>query len=113
MKTTRQWVGLLMAVALFGALTSVGASSAGAAAKGTTKVTKTTKVAKVTKAGWWIRVNPDKTSATTVWFKIGTTKKNSKLWRTWKPGEPLEFDVPTEFLNAAKLYMQGTTDPHE
>jgi hypothetical protein len=108
MKTTRQWVGSLIAVALFGALIGVGASSADAAQKVTTTVTKVTKL---TKAGWWIRVHPDKTSATKFWLNIGTTKRDSKLWRTWAPGEPEEFDVPAEFLNAAKLYIQGRTEP--
>jgi len=112
MRTTRQWIGLVIAVALFGAFASVGASSAGAAEKVTT-VIKTTKTTKLMKTGWWIRVNPNKTSATTIWFKIGTEKKNSKLWRTWKPGEPLEFDVPADLLNAAELYVHGTTDPHD
>ena len=107
MKTTRQWVGSLIAVALFGALVGVGASSAGAAEK----VTTVTKKTNLTKAGWWIRVHPEKTSATTFWLNIGTTKKDSKLWRTWTPGQAVEFDVPAELLNAAKLYIQGRTDP--
>jgi hypothetical protein len=109
MKTRTQSVGLLIAVALFGALVSVGAS-ANAAEKVTT-VTKVTKVTKLTKAGWWIRVNPEKTSATTVSFQIGMSKKDSKMWRTWTPGQSLEFDVPAALLNAAKLYIRATTDP--
>src|ERR1041385_2060637 len=111
MKITRQWVGSLIAVALFGALISVGASS-NAAEKVTTTVTKVTKT-NVTKPGWWIRVHPEKTSATTFWIQIGTKKKDSKMWRTWKPGEPVEFDVPADLLNAARLYIRGTTDPHD
>jgi hypothetical protein len=99
MKTTRQWVGSLVVVALFGLFVGVGASSAHAQ--------------KVKKNGWWIRVNPEKTSATTVWLKIGMTKKDSKLWRTWKTGQALEFDVPVELRNAARLYIHGTTDPHD
>lgn len=90
---------------------SVGASSAGAAEKVTT-ITKT-KVTKLMKTGWWIRVNPDKTSATEFWIKIGTSKKDSKLWRTWKSGDPVEFDVPAELLTAPKLYLHGQTTPHE
>jgi hypothetical protein len=100
MKTTRQWVGSLIAVVLIGVFVGVGASSAHAAPK-------------VKKTGWWVRVNPEKTSATTFWLQIGTTKKDSKMWRTWKPGQPLEFDVPAELLNAARLYIRGTTDPHD
>ena len=109
MNTTRQWIGSLIVVALLGALVGIGGSSASAAQK----VTTVTKVTNLTKAGWWIRVHPEKTSATTVWFKIGMTKKDSKLWRTWKPGEALEFDVPAELITAAKLYIHGTTDPHD
>jgi hypothetical protein len=109
MKTTRQWIGSLIAVALFGALVSVGVTSD--AAEKVTTVTKVTKRTKLTKAGWWIRVNPEKTSATTVSFQIGMTKKDSAMWRTWTPGQPLEFDVPAALLNAAKLYIRGTTDP--
>src|SRR5881394_3167480 len=109
MKTTRQWVGSLIAVTLFGAVMSVGASS-DAAEKVTTTTTKVTKT-KLTKAGWWIRVHPEKTSASTFWLNIGTTKRDSKLWRTWTPGQPVEFDVPADLLNAAKLYIQGRTEP--
>jgi hypothetical protein len=112
MKTTRQWIGSFIAVALFGALMGVSPSSAGAAEKVTT-VTKVTKKTNLTKAGWWIRVHPEKTSATTFWIQIGTTKKDSKMWRTWAPGEPQEFDVPAELLNSARLYIRGTTDPHD
>ena len=70
-----------------------------------------TKVASVTKAGWWIRVHPEKTSATTFWLNIGKTKRDSKLWRTWTSAEPVEFDVPAELLNSARLYIQGRTEP--
>ena len=110
MKTTRQWVGSLIAVALFGALIGVGAKSSGAAERVTT-VTKVTKVTNVTKAGWWIRVHPEKTSASKFWINIGTTKRDSKLWRTWTAGEPVEFDIPAELLNSARLYIQGRTEP--
>jgi hypothetical protein len=112
MKTTRQWIGSLIAVALFGALVSIGAS-ANAAEKVTTTTTTVTKKTKLTKAGWWIKVHPEKTSATTFWMQIGMTKKDSKMWRTWKPGEAEEFDVPAELLNAARLYIKGTTEPHD
>jgi hypothetical protein len=112
MKTTSRWVSLLIAVAVCGAFASVNASPARAEEKVTTVTKTVTKGPKLTKAGWWIRVHPEKTSATTIWFKIGMEKKGSNLWRTWKPGEALEFDVPAEFLNAAKLYIHGTTDPH-
>jgi hypothetical protein len=111
MKTHRQLVGLLIAVALI----SVGALTAGAAEKKTTTTTTVTKkkVSMLSKAGWWIRVIPRKTSATTVSLTIGMTKKDSKMWRTWATGQALEFDVPAEYLNAAKLYIRATTEPRD
>jgi hypothetical protein len=105
MKTTRQWVGLLIAAALFGA----GAASASAAEKVTT-ITKT-KVTKLTKTGWWIRVNPEKTHATTVSLRVGTSKKDSRDWRSWTAGQPMEFDLPAELRNVPKLYIHGATVP--
>ncbi|MFL6519940.1 MAG: hypothetical protein ACJ8NS_06945 [Chthoniobacterales bacterium] len=109
MKTRKQSVSLSIAGALFGAFLALGVLSAQAAEKVTT--TTVTKVRKVTKAGWWIRVNPEKTQATSISLQIGMTKKDSKMWRTWTPGQGLEFDVPAELLNAAKLYIRATTDP--
>ena len=99
-----------MAVALFGAFATVGASTASAAEKVTT-VTKTTKVMRVTKAGWWIRVNPEKTHASTISFRVGTSKKDSRDWRSWTAGQAMEFDLPVELRNAARLYLKGTTVP--
>src|ERR1043165_800452 len=103
MKTYRQLAGLLIAVALI----SVGALTAGAAEKKTTTTTTVTKkkVSMLSKAGWGIRVIPGKTSATTVSLTIGMEKKDSKMWRTWSTGQALEFDIPREHLNAAKLYI--------
>ena len=111
MKIHRQLIGPLVAVALFGAVVSLSASTAGAAEKTTTTTTVTKKVTKLTKAGWWIRVNPDKTRATTIYFRIGTSKKDSHDWRSWAPGQSMEFDLPMELGTAPKLYIRGTTDP--
>ena len=98
MKTKRQWVGSLIAVALFGAFGSVGASSAHARA---------------TKRGWWIRVNTPGTEASTISFQIGVSKKDRQNWRRWKSGQRVEFDLPADFRNVAQLYIRATSNPHD
>src|SRR6478672_11548859 len=97
MKTRRQWIGLVVTVALFGAFMSIGASSAHAQA---------------TKKGWWIRVNGPKTEASAISFQIGTSKKDSRTWRIWKSGQRVEFDVPADLRDVAQLYLRATTNPH-
>ena len=98
MKTRRQWVSSVVAVALFGAFVSVGASSAHAQA---------------TKRGWWIRINRAKTEASIISFQIGTSKTDSRSWRTWKSGQRVEFDVPANFRDLAQLYIRATSVPHD
>src|SRR6266513_2567249 len=98
MKTKKQWAGSLIAVALFGAFVSVGASSGHAQA---------------TKRGWWIRVNKSKTEASTISFQIGTSKKDSRNWRTWKSGQRMEFDLPSDIRNVASLYIRATSNPRD
>ena len=88
-----------MAVALFGAFVSAGASSAHAQA--------------ITKRGWWIRVNSSKTEASAISFRVGMSDKRSRNWRTWKPGQRVEFDVPVDLLDAARLYLRAASDPRE
>src|SRR6188472_4659825 len=98
MKTRKQWVSSVVAVTLFGAFVSVGASSAHAQA---------------TKRGWWIRVNKGKTEASIISFQVGTSKKDSRNWRTWKAGQRVEFDVPTDFRGVTQLYIHATSNPHD
>jgi hypothetical protein len=98
MKSNRQLVGSAIAVALFGVLMSVGASSAHAQAK---------------KTGWWIRVNTTRTEAASISFRIGTSKHDSRNWRAWRQGYRVEFDVPVALRNAPELYLHATTNPHD
>jgi len=98
MKTRRQWVDSVIAIALFGAFVSVGASSAHAQA---------------TKDGWWIRVNSHKTEASRISFQIGTSKHDRQNWHTWKSGQDVEFDVPADFRNVDQLYIRGVSAPHD
>ena len=97
MKTTRQSVGSAIAIALFGVVLSVSASTAHAQ--------------KATKSGWWIRVNTAKMEASTISFQIGTSKKDSRNWRTWTAGQRMEFDLPAEMRDVAELYIRATSIP--
>ena len=110
MKIKSHWIRAAIAIILGGVI-SVGASSALAQTTTTTKVTKTTKVTNVTKSGWWIRVNSQKTVASTISFQVGMTRADRHEWRTWTAGEPEEFDLPIELRNSPKLYLRGITDP--
>jgi hypothetical protein len=98
MKTRRQWIGSVVAAVFFGAFVSVGASPAHAQAK---------------KKGWWIRVNTTNTAATIISFQIGTSKADSRNWRTWKQGQRVEFDLPAGLRNATQVYLRATSNPHQ
>ncbi len=113
MNINRQWIPLVVAIALLGAFGSVGASPAreSTTTTKTTKVTKVTKVPAVTKTGWWIRINPQKTVASSIAFQIGMTRADRHDWRTWTAGEPEEFDVPIELRELDHLYLRGVTEP--
>jgi hypothetical protein len=116
MKIGKQLVSSLIAVALLGAFGSVGASPARVDTTQTTKTTKTTTVTKikvpvVTKAGWWIRVDTQKTVASSIRLQAGMTRADRHDWRTWTAGEPEEFDLPVELRNLPKLHIRGITDP--
>ena len=107
---TRQRFGSVLAVILLGALVSTGASSAHAQkTKTTTTVTKT-RVAKVNKAGWWIRIDTEKTVASSISFQVGLTRADRHDWRTWTAGEPAEFDL-MEMREWPKLHIRAKTDP--
>jgi len=110
MKTTRQRVGSVIAVALFGAFVSVGASSAHAQKTTTTTTVTKTKVAKVNKTGWWIRIDTGKTVASSISFQVGLTRADRHDWRTWMAGEPAEFDL-MDMRAWPKLHIRGKTDP--
>jgi hypothetical protein len=97
MKTPTRWTGSLIALALFAAFASVGA--------------KPVRERPATKAGWWIRVNPEKTHAATISFQVGMKEKGSQVWRTWTVGQQPEFDLPVELRGAAELYIRATTTP--
>ena len=110
MKNRKQWVSSVVAVALFGALVSVGASSAHAQKTRTTTTVTKTKVAKVNKTGWWIRINTAKTVASSISFQVGLTRADRHDWRTWMAGEPAEFDL-MDMRAWPKLHIRGKTDP--
>ena len=88
----------MLAVALLAAFVSLGATSAHAQA---------------TKTGWWIRVNSGKTEAASISFQVGTSKADSRAWRSWQQGQRVEFDLPTALRNAPRVYLRGLSIPHD
>jgi hypothetical protein len=65
------------------------------------------------KTGWWIKVNTNKTECSSIALQIGTSKKDRRDWRTWKSSDPVEFDVPDDFLTVAELYIHATANPND
>jgi len=99
-----------MAIALLGAFLSVGASAADAQKTTTTTTVTKTKGTKVNKTGWWIRIDTEKTVASSISFQVGLTRADRKDWRTWTAGEPAEFDL-AEMRLWPKLHIRAKTDP--
>lgn len=64
-----------------------------------------------TKAGWWIRISTDKTEATSIEFEIGRRERDHDPWRTWKAGDPAEFDLPETYVQVPRLYVRATAIP--
>ncbi|HSV61946.1 MAG TPA: hypothetical protein VLH83_01265 [Chthoniobacterales bacterium] len=107
---TKQWFGSVIAIALLGAFVSVAASAADAQKTTTTTTVTKTRVAKVNKTGWWIRIDTEKTVASSISFQVGLTRADRKDWRTWTAGEPAEFDL-AEMRLWPKLHIRAKTDP--
>lgn len=63
------------------------------------------------KTGWWVRINPSMTTAEMITFQIGMGKLQREEWRVWRAGEPVEFDVPQQYLQAPRLYLRGNVSP--
>lgn len=59
------------------------------------------------KDGWWIRVNKEKQESPTITFFIGSNNHTVEFWRTWDSGDPLEFDVPSQYRNINPLYIKA------
>jgi hypothetical protein len=64
-----------------------------------------------TKAGWWIRVDTQKTEASSITLQIGTKAGDRRAWRAWHSGEVPEFDVPGDFQSAKEIYIQASSNP--
>ena len=105
---TKRWFGSVIAIALF-AVFAVASPANAQKTTTTTTVTKT-KVAKVNKTGWWIRIDTEKTVASSISFQVGLTRADRKEWRTWTAGEPAEFDL-AEMREWPKLHIRAKTDP--
>jgi hypothetical protein len=93
-----------------------GASSAASPSPGTnqtqnTPSSQTPTTSQAAKTGWWIRINPNGTTAQAITFQIGTSKLQREEWRVWNAGEPAEFDVPGQYMQAPRLYVRGNVNP--
>lgn len=64
-----------------------------------------------TKSGWWIRINPNLTTAPAITLQIGTNKLNREEWLVWRAGQPTEFDVPAKYQQSPRLYLRGSVTP--
>jgi hypothetical protein len=64
-----------------------------------------------TRSGWWVRINPNATTAQVITFQIGESKFQREEWRVWNAGEPAEFDVPERYLQSPRLYLRGNVTP--
>jgi len=106
---TRQCFGSVIAIAVLVLCLGAGTSSANAQKTTTTTVTKT-RIARVNKTGWWIRINTEKTVASSISFQVGLTRADRKEWRTWTAGEPAEFDL-AEMRAWPKLHIRAKADP--
>jgi len=64
-----------------------------------------------TKGGWWVRVDTQKTEASSVTLQIGTKAGDRRSWRAWHSGDSYEFDVPRDFQAVKELYIQASSNP--
>jgi hypothetical protein len=63
------------------------------------------------KTGWWVRVDTQKTEASSITLQIGTKASDRRSWRTWHSGDSFEFDVPRDFQSVKELYVQASANP--
>ncbi len=64
-----------------------------------------------TKAGWWVRVDGQKTDAASVTLQIGTKSGDRRAWRAWRTGDAFDFDVPVDLQSVKELYVQASANP--
>lgn len=65
-----------------------------------------------TKAGWWIKICPEKTQCDRIDFSIGPDNDNINEHITWVKGQsPNEFDL-TSNANDSKVYVYAKVSPH-
>ena len=59
------------------------------------------------KDGWWLKINPEGTQM--IGFYLGANSHSYGFWSVWNPGDPVEFDVSSEFRNSPTLYILAQT----
>jgi hypothetical protein len=64
-----------------------------------------------TKVGWWVRVDTQKTEASSVTLQVGTKASDRRSWRAWHSGDGYEFDAPRDFQAVKELYVNALVNP--
>jgi len=61
------------------------------------------------KDGWWIKVKAKNPEAQTTAFYAGENNHTYGYWMSWNPGDPMEFDVSSDYRNAQSLFILAQT----
>lgn len=69
--------------------------------------------AQASKAGWWLRVDAKKTEALGIALQLGTNKNDRRDWRNWRTNDPLEFDLPGDFIQRPQFYLHASAIPDD
>jgi hypothetical protein len=73
--------------------------------------TQITQAQSASKDGWWIRVNTQKTEASSIALEFGTDSSNRQPGSVWRTGDPIEFAVPPQYQQVSQLYVLATANP--
>ena len=69
--------------------------------------------AQASKEGWWIRVDAKKTEATGIGLELGTGKQDRHAWKTWRPNDAVEFDLPADFAARPRIHLRAVAIPDD
>ena len=64
------------------------------------------------KTGWWIRIDPAATEATSIELLAGSSRGTLAPWMVWKKGDASEFQLPEALRTAESITIRGTTTPN-
>jgi len=61
--------------------------------------------------GWWLRVDTDKTEATSMQFTFGDNPKDLTGEDTWTSSTPAEMGLPDPLRTARSIHLNAVTTP--